>query len=202
MQSPRYCPACADENRPAPPVAAHNATGRAARLVSPGAGVQRRYFPERSSREANCAAETAARDALPPLRWAAGFSHSGSGIHFSAMSSTRVARSRKKNSWQSRQRRVALALICVVEPAVIDPDTSVLGDAQHIHIAMTETNLGMLVGFSRVDRLRRNNIIAGDHHDQRDVGGIAILRRQPVERAFLADHMEQRPAQGERRALV
>src|SRR5207344_1592488 len=39
----------------------------------------------------------------------------------------------------------------VVEPAVIDPDPSVLRGAHDIHIAMPEANFGMLVGFSRVD---------------------------------------------------
>jgi hypothetical protein len=90
----------------------------------------------------------------------------------------------------------------VVEPAIVDPDPSVLRGAHDIHIAMPEPDLGMLVGFSRVDRLRCNNILPGNHHGERDVGGIEILRGQPVEWALLVQHVEQRPAQGERGALV
>src|SRR6266566_5248739 len=99
-------------------------------------------------------------------------------------------------------RKAALAFERLMEPPVIDPDTSVLRGAQHVRIAMTETNLGMRVGFSRVDGLRCNNIIPGNHHDERNVRGVEILRTQSVERALLVQHVEERPAQGERGALV
>lgn len=61
-----------------------------------------------------------------------------------------------------------LSLHGVVEPAVVDPDTAVFRGTEDICIALPKTDVGMIVGFSGVDRLRRNNIISGHHHDQRN----------------------------------
>src|SRR5258705_12390811 len=84
MRSRRYWPACGGRNRPAPRAAVHNGTGRAVRgryvQAWSGVGAARPSFPANPAGGPNCVVETGVRDALPPLRWGAGFSRSGSGI--------------------------------------------------------------------------------------------------------------------------
>ena len=54
-----------------------------------------------------------------------------------------------------------------MEPAVVDSKATVLRGAEDIGVAVPETNVGMIVGFLRVDSLRRKDVISGHHHHER-----------------------------------
>lgn len=96
-----------------------------------------------------------------------------------------------------------LPLQSLMEPAVVDPDPSVIRVVEDIGIAMAKTNVGMVVGFSGVHGLRRNHVISGHHHHhQRNAGSIEVAGVEPVKRALLVKRMERRPAQGEGGMLV
>src|SRR5215472_7136483 len=73
----------------------------------------------------------------------------------------------------------------VMEPAVIDPDPAVIRGLNDVDIALPEKDVGVLVTLPGMHGLRRNNIMAGDDNHERDVGGLHVLRRQPVKRASL-----------------
>src|ERR1700686_619071 len=90
-----------------------------------------------------------------------------------------------------------LSLQSLMELAVVDPDPAVLRGVEDIGVALAKTNVGMVVGFPGVDGLRCNNIISGNHHDQRNLRCFEACGVEPVKRAFLVEHMEKRPAQGE-----
>src|SRR6266404_8027377 len=79
-------------------------------------------------------------------------------------------------SYLARSRRVSqkmlawhgcdyLSLQSLMEPAVIDSKPTIFRDAENIGVAVPKTNVGMIVGFSCVDGLRRNNVISGHHHN-------------------------------------
>ena len=89
-----------------------------------------------------------------------------------------------------------------MEPGEVDPDPSIIGNAEGVDIAVPEANGEMVRGFPRMDGLRRNNVIAGRDDHERHACGLEILCAHPAERTGLVKHMVQRPAQGERRALV
>src|ERR1700730_12338841 len=95
-----------------------------------------------------------------------------------------------------------LSLQSLMEPAVVDSNTAVFRGAYDIRVALPKTNVGMIVGSSRVDGLCRNNVISGHHHDQRNLGCVEIVRVESVKRAFLIEDMVKRPAQRERGVLV
>src|SRR5258708_40212159 len=151
--------------------------------AGPRCGAARRNCAANPAGGPNCVVETGVRDALPPLRWAAGFSRSGSGIPLITYLA-RASHVLTKNVVMAGRRQVhvgcappragprkrrhpsqALSLKRIVELAVIDTDPAVLRGAEHVHIAMAETNLRMFVGFPRMDGLRCNNIIPRNHHD-------------------------------------
>jgi hypothetical protein len=56
-----------------------------------------------------------------------------------------------------------------MEPGEVDPDPSIIGNAENVDIAVPEANGEMVIGFPRMDGLRRNNVIAGHDHRQRHV---------------------------------
>jgi hypothetical protein len=47
-----------------------------------------------------------------------------------------------------------------MEPAVVDSDPALFRGVEDIGVALSKANVGMIVGFSRVDGLRRNNIVS------------------------------------------
>src|SRR5258708_31855522 len=95
-----------------------------------------------------------------------------------------------------------LSLQSLVEPAVVDPEPAVFRAVEDIRIALPKTDGGMIVGFSRVDGLRRNNVVSGHHHHKRNVGCRDVVCVEPVKRALLVDAMVERPAQSERGGLA
>jgi len=78
---------------------------------------------------------------------------------------------------------------CVVEPAVIDSDPAVFLGRDDIDVAPAEADVRIVVGFSGVHSLRCNNIVAGHHHDQRNVQVLEIRGGQSVKRALLVDNV-------------
>ena len=72
-----------------------------------------------------------------------------------------------------------------MEPAVVDPEPAIFEVLEDIGIAVAKANVGMIVGFSGVDGLRRNNIISGHHHDKRNAGRFEVVGIEPVQRALL-----------------
>src|SRR5260370_23960653 len=95
-----------------------------------------------------------------------------------------------------------LSLDGFMELAVVDSNPTVFRGIEYVGIALPETNVGMIVGFSGVDGLRRNNIVSRHHHHERNLGCGEAIRIQPVQRASLSEHMVERPAQRERRVLA
>src|SRR5580658_6958667 len=93
-------------------------------------------------------------------------------------------------SWQS-----------LMKLAVIDLDPAVFRDAEDVGIAVAKTNIGMIIGSSRVDGLRCNNIVPRHHHHQRDSGSAEIVGIEAEQGARFIDDMEERPAQRQRRVL-
>jgi len=67
-----------------------------------------------------------------------------------------------------------------MEPAVIDPQPAVFRGTEDVGVAVAESDVGMVPGFSRVDGLRRDHVIPGHHRDQRNAGRVEVLRIEPV----------------------
>src|ERR1700687_3559241 len=95
-----------------------------------------------------------------------------------------------------------LSLHGFMEPAVVDSNPTIFRGVEDVGVALPETNLGMVVGFSGVDGLRRNDIVSRHHHHERNLGCGEAIRVEPVERASLIEHMVERPAQRERGVLA
>src|SRR5260370_32426936 len=95
-----------------------------------------------------------------------------------------------------------LSLDGLMELAVVDSNPTIFRDVEDVGVVLPDTNVGMVVGFSGVDGLRRNNIVSGHHHHERNLGCGEAIRIQSVERASLSEHMVERPAQRERRGLA
>jgi len=142
----------------------------------PGAGVGVPYSP-RQPRRANRIATvgTGVRDALPPLRWAAGFFTSGSGISLSIYLARDprvphrnvVMAGRRQSSCPQALASRASRLNVSWKPPVIDRDASVLRPAQDIRIAMTENESRGARSFFRAWTVcAATNIIPGNHHDR------------------------------------
>ncbi len=62
-----------------------------------------------------------------------------------------------------------------MEPAVVDSQAAVIRGVEDIGIAVSKTNVGMIVGLSGVDGLRRNNIISGHHDHKRSLGRLKVF---------------------------
>ncbi len=62
-----------------------------------------------------------------------------------------------------------LSFQSLMELAVVDSKPAVLRCIEDIGVAVAEANVGMVVGLSRMDGLRRNNVISGHHHHKRNV---------------------------------
>ena len=56
----------------------------------------------------------------------------------------------------------------LVEPAIVDSEPAVLESVEDICVLASEENGRVIVGFPRMDGLRRNNIIPRHHHDKRN----------------------------------
>ena len=69
-----------------------------------------------------------------------------------------------------------LSLQRLVEPAVVDPEPAVFRTVEDIGEALPKTNGRIIVGPSRVDGLRRNNIVSGHNYHQRNVGCGEVFR--------------------------
>src|ERR1700704_968650 len=90
-----------------------------------------------------------------------------------------------------------LSLQGFMELAVIDFEPTVLRGVEDIGVTLPEKNVGMIVGFPGVDGLRRNNIISGHYHHERNLGCSEVIRIEPVKGALLIEDMVERPAQRE-----
>ena len=56
-----------------------------------------------------------------------------------------------------------------MEPAIVDSQATVIRGIEDIDKAVPKTNIAVIVGFSGVDGLRRNNIISGHHNRNRSL---------------------------------
>ena len=54
-----------------------------------------------------------------------------------------------------------LSLQGFMEPAIVDSQATFIRGIEDIGIAVSKTNIAVIVGLSGVDGLRRNNIISG-----------------------------------------
>ena len=51
-----------------------------------------------------------------------------------------------------------------MELAVVDSKPAIFGSIENVGITLAEKNVGMIVGPSGMDRLRRNNIVSGHYN--------------------------------------
>src|SRR5258707_136332 len=86
--------------------------------------------------------------------------------------------------------------------AIVNADPTVVSDIEDIRVASPKTNIPIIVGFSRVDDLRRDDVVSGHHNHQRNVRCGKIVGIEPIERALLIEDMVERPAQGQRGVLI
>src|SRR6266513_29143 len=95
-----------------------------------------------------------------------------------------------------------LGLNGFMEPAIVDPDAAVFRGIEDIRIAPPKTDIAIVVGFSRVDDLGRDDVVSGHYNHQRNLRCSKIVGIEPVERALLIEDMVERPAQGQRGVLI
>ena len=76
-----------------------------------------------------------------------------------------LARSRRVSQKMLAWRRDGnLSLQSLMELAVVDSNPAVLGIIENIGVTLAKANVGMIVGPSGMNRLRRNNVISGHHN--------------------------------------
>src|ERR1700735_2937248 len=95
-----------------------------------------------------------------------------------------------------------LSLQGVMELAIVDPQATVIRGLEDIGIAVSKTNIVVIVSLSGVDGLRRNNIISGYHDDKRSLARVKVVRIGLIEGAVLIENVVERPAQGQPGILV
>src|SRR5260370_34631640 len=95
-----------------------------------------------------------------------------------------------------------LSLNRFMELAIVDPEPAVFHDIEDIRVALPKTTVGMVIGLSGMNGLRRNNIISGHHHDERNLGCGEGARIEPVNPALLIEDMVESPAQRASRAPI
>src|ERR1700733_590798 len=97
---------------------------------------------------------------------------------------------------------VMLSLDGFMEPAIVDSQATVIRGIEDIGIAVSKTNVAVIVGLAGVDGLRRNNIISGYHDHERSLDRLEVIRIGLIERTCLIENVVERPAQCQPGILV
>src|SRR5258708_34014011 len=84
-----------------------------------------------------------------------------------------------------------------MELAIVDPEPALFGGIEDICVALPKTNIGVIVCLSGMNGLRRNNIISGHYHHERNLVYRKVVRIEPVKQALLITQMLEGRAQRE-----
>ena len=66
-----------------------------------------------------------------------------------------------------------------MEPAVVNPEPAVFRGVEDFGVAMSQADVGVIVAFARMHGLRRNNVISGHDHHERDVESLEVVGISP-----------------------
>jgi hypothetical protein len=89
-----------------------------------------------------------------------------------------------------------------MEPAVVNPKPAVFRGVEDFRVAISQADVGMIVGLARMHGLRCNDVISGHDHDECDGESLEVVGIESEKGTALVDLVKQRPAQRQRRALV